>query len=260
MFRASLRSVSDPLRDRVCLSCLARRFAAPTSLRRFHRVPALRAQFSSHNGGSAAQESSPAPSMAHWEQHPSGKVCDSQSLGSCMIGQQRDIDNTMIKKIPERVEQANDELTEESLPDAIPSDAAQVQQQQAARRARRTARQRDKRRAKETENQDEGETKGGPAAVSKRKAAIQKVNQILDEKTSPKKGPRGPKGKLSHVANFINEKHTGTVDSETEKLTGKLFSRRFGPEPLLTFSIQALDVPMAPVPGLSFGLDRVLFK
>lgn len=177
-----------------------------------------------------------------------------------MIRQQRDIDNTLIKKIPEQVEQTNDELTEESLPDTIPSDAAQVQHQQAARRARRAARQRDKRRAKETENQDEGETKGVPAAASKRKAAIQKVNQILDEKTSPKRGPRGPKGKLSHVANFINEKHTGTVDSETEKLTGKLFFRRFGRETMLTFSIQALDVPMAPVPGLSFGLDRVLFK
>lgn len=226
MFRASLRSVSDPLRDNVCFSCLARRFAAPTNLRRFHRVPALRAQFSSHNGGSSAEETLAAPTMARREQDSSGKVCDSRSCGSCMIRQRGGTDKTLIQKIPERVEQANDEFVDESLPDTVPSDAAQLQHQQmAARRARRTARQRDKRRAKENEKPDEGETKSGPASTGKRKAAIQKVNQILDEKTLPKKGPRGPKGKLSHVANFINEKHTGVVDSETHTLKGKLCSQ-----------------------------------
>lgn len=85
MFRASLRSVSDPLRDHVCFSCLARRFAAPTNLRRFHRVPALRAQFSSENGGSSATDTSAVPSMAHWEQDSSSKVCYFRSRGSCII-------------------------------------------------------------------------------------------------------------------------------------------------------------------------------
>ncbi|OKO98481.1 mRNA degradation protein pet127, mitochondrial [Penicillium subrubescens] len=196
----------------------ARRFAAPTNLRRFHRVPALRAQFSGENGGSSAFDTSAAPPMAHWEQD-----------SSC-------------KKIPEQVEQANDEPVDELLPDDLPSDSAQLQQQQAAaRRARRASRQRDKRRTKANEKSEEGETKSEESPTSKRKAAINKVNQILDENTAPKRGPRGPKGKLSHVANFINEKHTGVVDSEADTL-------------------KALDVPMAPVPGLSFGLDRVLFN
>ncbi|KAJ5613110.1 hypothetical protein N7510_006304 [Penicillium lagena] len=39
MFRASLRSVSDPLRDHVCLSCLARRVGSPNKLRAFHSTP-----------------------------------------------------------------------------------------------------------------------------------------------------------------------------------------------------------------------------
>jgi hypothetical protein len=104
----------------------------------------------------------------------------------------------------------------------VPSDAAQLQQQQAAaRRARRASRQREKRRSKENEKSDEGETKSEAGPTSKRKAAINKVNQILDEKTAPKRGPRGPKGKLSHVANFINEKHTGVIDSEADELKGK---------------------------------------
>lgn len=40
MFRASLRSVTDPLQHNVCLSCLARRFDAPVRLRQFHAQPA----------------------------------------------------------------------------------------------------------------------------------------------------------------------------------------------------------------------------
>lgn len=41
MFRASLRSVADPVQHHVCLSCQARRFDAPTRLRQFHAQSAL---------------------------------------------------------------------------------------------------------------------------------------------------------------------------------------------------------------------------
>ncbi|PWY71555.1 Pet127-domain-containing protein [Aspergillus sclerotioniger CBS 115572] len=44
MYRASLRSVSDPLREHVCLSCLARGFGAQPRARRFHTSPWLRSQ------------------------------------------------------------------------------------------------------------------------------------------------------------------------------------------------------------------------
>lgn len=44
MFRASIRSASDPLRDHVCLSCLSHRFGAPSRLRQFHARPALRVE------------------------------------------------------------------------------------------------------------------------------------------------------------------------------------------------------------------------
>jgi hypothetical protein len=135
-------------------------------------------------------------------------------------------DKDLHSKIPEPAEQVDQEIAEETPPDTLPSDAAHSQNQQAAaRRARRTVRQQDKRRTKENEKSDNGETKVRPDSISKRKAAIQKVNQILDEKTSPKRGPRGPKGKLSHVANFINEKHTGVVDSEADALKGKIFQK-----------------------------------
>ncbi|RAL02789.1 Pet127 family protein [Aspergillus ibericus CBS 121593] len=52
MYRASLRSVSDPLRGHVCISCLARGFGAQPRARRFHTSPWLRSQ---------ATESAPLP-------------------------------------------------------------------------------------------------------------------------------------------------------------------------------------------------------
>ncbi|PYI10838.1 mitochondrial mRNA processing protein PET127 [Aspergillus sclerotiicarbonarius CBS 121057] len=44
MYRASLRSVPDPLRGHVCLSCLARGSGAQPRARRFHTSPWLRSQ------------------------------------------------------------------------------------------------------------------------------------------------------------------------------------------------------------------------
>ncbi|KAJ5663680.1 mitochondrial translation protein [Penicillium longicatenatum] len=42
MLRSSFRAVADPARDHVCLSCLTRRYGAPSTLRRFHYTPTLR--------------------------------------------------------------------------------------------------------------------------------------------------------------------------------------------------------------------------
>lgn len=42
MLRSSFRAVADPARGHVCLSCLTRRYGAPSTLRRFHYTPTLR--------------------------------------------------------------------------------------------------------------------------------------------------------------------------------------------------------------------------
>lgn len=51
LFRASLRSVADPLRDHVCISCRARRIGAPSRLRQFHWTPAVRDEHPDSNSG-----------------------------------------------------------------------------------------------------------------------------------------------------------------------------------------------------------------
>ncbi|KAJ5491693.1 mitochondrial translation protein [Penicillium diatomitis] len=219
MFRASLRSVSDPLRDNVCWSCLARRrFAAPTGLRRFQPVPLHRAQFGTRHGKLLSANAQEASTATAPEPEDLPKHISQQGEASGDAANNKD-----------RSRKPSAENGSSPHPQAV------------ARRARRAARQRDQQRTKENDEAGDKDAKQGPSPASKRKAAIEKVNQILDEKAAPKKGPRGPKGKLSHVANFISEKHTGVIDAEKDKL-------------------KALDVPMAPVPGLSFGLDRVLFN
>lgn len=42
MLRYSFRAVADPARGHVCLSCLTRRYGAPSLLRQFHYSPTLR--------------------------------------------------------------------------------------------------------------------------------------------------------------------------------------------------------------------------
>lgn len=57
MFRASLRSVKDPLREHVCASCLTRRFGGNGRLRQFSGSAAFRAE----SGGDAPAADSQGP-------------------------------------------------------------------------------------------------------------------------------------------------------------------------------------------------------
>jgi hypothetical protein len=61
MFRASLRSASDPLRNHVCLSCLSHRFGAPSRLRQFHARPALRVEASNDSPKNKPEDASVPP-------------------------------------------------------------------------------------------------------------------------------------------------------------------------------------------------------
>ncbi|GLA28013.1 hypothetical protein ACMYSQ_006893 [Aspergillus niger] len=56
MYRATLRSVSDPLREHVCLSCLARGLEAQPWARRFHTAPRLRSQATESSSTVAIEE------------------------------------------------------------------------------------------------------------------------------------------------------------------------------------------------------------
>ncbi|KAJ5669236.1 mitochondrial translation protein [Penicillium macrosclerotiorum] len=222
MFRASLRSVADPIRDHVCLSCLARRFAAPTNLRQFHRTPALRTQFDKEKHG---EESISESTLLSSNAHPQSSLPSTH--------------------IPE----SSNGVQDDQISDLPSSD--KVEAEIIAKKAQQAARQREKRRLrlleraqKQNDSATTSEQKGRHSKKEKKdNPVLTKVAQIMSEASpgSKEKAPKKQKGKLSHVANFINEKHTGMIDLTNQKL-------------------KALDVPIAPVPRLSFGLDRVLFN
>lgn len=65
---------------------------------------------------------------------------------------------------------------------------------------------------------------------------------------------------LTHLQSFVEARKTGEIDLVNDKVQGK--SQPDGAstrEDTDIFDI-ALDIPQPPVPNLSFGLDRVLFK
>ncbi|KAJ5902502.1 mitochondrial translation protein [Penicillium taxi] len=104
----------------------------------------------------------------------------------------------------------------------------------------------------ELKTEDSGEKKTNSDAQKPKKRNKEKgsaiVKKLIRESMKHRKAaraasdkPQKEKSKLSHVQKYILEKETGEISSENDKIT-------------------ALDYPTAPVPGLSFGLDRTLFN
>lgn len=71
MFRSSLRSVSDPLRDHVCFSCLATRLEGQVQARAFRSTRLSRAE-----AGNEGSEVKPDESPAGGVRPPLHKVRD----------------------------------------------------------------------------------------------------------------------------------------------------------------------------------------
>lgn len=61
MFRASLRSASDPLREHVCLSCLTRRFGGNVRSRPFHTTLIRRNESGDGQAASGTAQSNEPP-------------------------------------------------------------------------------------------------------------------------------------------------------------------------------------------------------
>lgn len=96
-------------------------------------------------------------------------------------------------------------------------------------------------------------------------SGLSKVTEILDlHPEQPKKKTSKEiyqeTSSLTHLQSFVEARKTGEIDLVNDKIQGKSqpdgVSTR---EDTDIFDI-ALDIPQPPVPNLSFGLDRVLFK
>ncbi|KAJ5330904.1 mitochondrial translation protein [Penicillium atrosanguineum] len=190
MFRASLRSASDPLRDHVCLSCLSHRFVAPSRLRQFHARPFLRIEASN---GTSESKSNDAP-------------------------------------LPSTPNQDGGLATESNAPSNLPSkdDATST-----------------------SDSSNPGQSKRGRDRRSSQRAKMQrKLEQLKAKSELDKKQPEATTTSTEDIndapkkgapSNFVLEKTTGSLEYKDG-------------------DVAALDYGTAPVPRLSFGLDRVLFN
>ncbi|KAJ5715105.1 mitochondrial translation protein [Penicillium malachiteum] len=243
MLRTSLRAVADPLRSHICLSCIARRQIAPVPLRQFHRIPALRSE---------AIESKP-------------------ELPNVIGNNGSDI------PVP-KTEEASKDVSQEQQSDGDNTNVEGGSPQADGReRSKGKARARERqRRSKKTKNAEEAKQQEGlqefkPANESegvkedqsnafgsgiKNSPGARLLNDLFNKQptstststststftpTAQAPKERASKSSISHLSSFIKVKETGKIDLQNDKL-------------------EALDVPQPPVPGLAFGLDRVLFN
>ncbi|KAJ5986758.1 mitochondrial translation protein [Penicillium sp. IBT 35674x] len=195
MLRSSFRAVADPARGHVCLSCLTRRYGAPSTLRRFHYTPTLRS-ISSGDQPAVSNEDvpvKPVTQLANSDWVKKDGISVSPSKGAKKIGSKRP-------------------HTKKPRPKDAPN------------------------RPKNEPKEDEPEEKQPVRGVTQ-------VKQILEETSKAKPKKLKSKGSSSeefaHLKSFIQKNHAGSIRAD---------------------KIEALDIPTAPVPGLSFGLDRVLFN
>ncbi|KAJ6024564.1 mitochondrial translation protein [Penicillium herquei] len=231
MLRTSLRAVADPLRSHVCLSCIARRQIAPAPLRQFHRIPALRSE---------AVESKP-------------------ELPNAIGNNGSDI------PVP-KVEEASKDVSQEQKSDGdnikVEGGSSKSENRRTEPRKSKLRGRNERRRSKKTKNTEEAKEAKQPEGVQESQGAkedlsnvssngnndspgFRLLNDLFNKQPTPPPTVQAPKEKtrspISHLSSYIKMRETGMIDLKNEKL-------------------EALDIPQPPVPGLAFGLDRVLFN
>ncbi|KAB8200905.1 Mitochondrial protein Pet127 [Aspergillus parasiticus SU-1] len=255
MFRASLRSVSDPLREHVCISCLAQRLGGRTRLRLYSNTP-YRANSGIEDAstrviseGLSALEKSPPPQKDQKSRSPGEHSKHNKRLNNLKSTSSAGDDEAAITK--------SDDDTTSPAEDGEPSKdqsahTAGKRSKKATGKARKmsaikTRRALAKEKQKTKASKDHSEQKEQPAAAtqedptSRIKSSLQSIVSHLDStKATSVREQESPKN-LSFVMSSIYAKESGKVESKDLQLN-------------------PLDVETAPVPRLSFGLERVLFN
>ncbi|KAE8142100.1 mitochondrial protein Pet127-domain-containing protein [Aspergillus pseudotamarii] len=257
MFRASLRSVSDPFREHVCISCLAQRLGGRTRLRLYSNTP-YRANSSIEDAsarvvseGLSALDKSPPPQ----------KDRKSRSPGERSKQHNKRLNNLKstsdAREDGEAATTKTDDDTTSPAEDGEPSKDQSVhtagkgskkitgkaRKMSAIKTRRALAKEKQKTKAPkdhpEQKEQPAAETQEDPA--SRIKSSLQSIVSHLDStKATSVREQESPKN-LSFVMSSIYAKEFGKIESKDLQLN-------------------PLDVETAPVPRLSFGLERVLFN
>ncbi|GAB1206898.1 hypothetical protein APSETT445_005601 [Aspergillus pseudonomiae] len=257
MFRASLRSVSDPLREHVCISCLAQRLGGRTRLRLYSNTP-YRANSGIEDAsprvvseGLSALDKSPPPQKDQKSrtpgEHPKQHNKRLNRLKS--TSNARDDDEAATTKSDDDTTSPTEdgEPSKDQSPRTTgkgPKKITGKARKMPAIKARRVLA---KEKPKTKASKDHPDQKEQRAAAteedptSRIKSSLQSIVSHLDStKATSVREQESPKN-LSFVMSSIHAKEHGKVESKDLQLN-------------------PLDVETAPVPRLSFGLERVLFN
>ncbi|KAE8377866.1 mitochondrial protein Pet127-domain-containing protein [Aspergillus bertholletiae] len=255
MFRASLRSVSDPFREHVCVSCLAQRLGGRTRLRLYSNTP-YRANSGIEDAsprvvseGLSALDKSPPPQKEKKSRPPVEHSKQHNKRLNALKSTRNDNEAAVAAKSDDNTTSPADDGEPSKDQSAHPTGKGSKKVTGKARKmaAAKTRRALAKEKQKTKASKDHPEQKEQPAAAtqedssSRIKSSLQSIVSHMDStKATSIREQESPKN-LSFVMSSIHAKEMGKVESNDLKLT-------------------PLDVETAPVPRLSFGLDRVLFN
>ncbi|KAF7174885.1 hypothetical protein CNMCM7691_005353 [Aspergillus felis] len=262
MFRTSVRSLKDPLREDVCFSCLAQGLGGRPRLRQFYSSPLSRAKSGddqASDGSSLAKGASSARATSDKIQllifHSPKDDSPSTKKKKKRKGLEDGTD-TVIRRVASSPERASPSLQDQIIK-MLRDEDNKVPTETTQRRRGSTAPEtgppigkvetmakikRDELSALEkAKSEDPGAPfQGDEDSTARLQSSLQSVVSLLDCRgTTP--GSRESVRTLSAVARSALGRHSGVLRSEE-------------------LSITPLKIQTPPVPRLSFGLDRVLFN
>ncbi|KAG2418753.1 hypothetical protein HFD88_001854 [Aspergillus terreus] len=238
MFRTSLRSVSDPLREHVCLFCLAQRFGAPNGLRNFTTSSAARSQAHPKKVEDAASRAIAEGFKSLGKTPPGPQNREKRGRSPDARSKSHDKDG---EKQNSKSSTTDHETTAHEESKGKPRKATQKARKVAVKRVRR---------ALSKERKSKRPSKPVPHEVTESQESVQSariqsslqniVSQLPGEKHSTKSDRENPKN-LPFVMGSVHAKDSGSLGIQG-------------------LHLKPLDIERPPVPQLSFGLERVLFN
>ncbi|OGM40251.1 mitochondrial mRNA processing protein PET127 [Aspergillus bombycis] len=272
MFRASLRSVSDPLREHVCISCLAQRFGGRTRLRLYSNTP-YRANSGIEDAsprvvseGLSALEKSPPPQKDQKSRSPSEHPKQhNKRLNHLKSTSNARDDDEAAKSDDDTTSPAEDgEPSKDQSVRTAGKGSKKITGKTRKMSAIKTRRALAKEKQKTKVSKDHPEQTEQPAAATQedsvsinygpRIAGIAKQCQTFRIKSSLQ----------SIVSHLDSTKATSVKEQESPKnlsfVMSSIYAKELGKVESKDLQLNPLDVETAPVPRLSFGLERVLFN
>ncbi|OGE51250.1 hypothetical protein PENARI_c014G10986 [Penicillium arizonense] len=291
MFRVSLRSASDPLRGHVCIPYVARR-SAPANLRQFYRTSTPLSQSSPQEHGSVdasteavSPPSDQSPLNSSTRSEPNLKLQQTKR-----VKEKRKVNREPatlplsttrpFSKLNQRQRKRFKELNPDFVPPQRDAAIAKAKREKAAIALGKTE---DKGKhvldwipqpqADQVESQPDQATQpaesndapvtGSTQASPSKPARSNTLNLTSNSNVVKEILRAGRQGREINTAGQDEKNLAENQGKERETLTHiakHVLSKDRGSLTSTALQLTALDYPMAPVPGVSFGLDRVLFN